>query len=332
MVSKKTAEKLRRAARTAAAAGVAAACLLMLLPYAFAVTYRAPARTPAPFPVTVDPRTKTIHESPLVDAQLAKENGTLAAAAADAGLAIDSLFAALTGMPWYRLLAAVDAPRIVPLYPGERKEQVAMAFGTQLGWSADDRAAFLAATSSEPSLPDGTFSPGTYAVTPGETPQQVRALTNDRFDADILARYSTSTEAVIPLAETLTIASMIERETSNPDEMRTISGIIWNRLFIGMRLQIDATVQYAKGTSANGWWPPMRPADARIKSPFNTYANAGLPPSPISNPSVAAVLAALNPYQTPCFYYFHDAAGGFHCAATYAEHVALLKKYYGRGK
>ena len=116
--------------------------------------------------------------------------------------------------------------------------------------------------------------------------------------------------------------------------MRIISGIIWNRLFANMNLQIDATVQYAKANKAsvNSWWPAVLPRDISIKSPYNTYTNPGLPPTPIANPSVAAILAALNPVSTPCFYYFHDKMGQFHCSTTYAEHVALLKKYYGQGK
>lgn len=116
--------------------------------------------------------------------------------------------------------------------------------------------------------------------------------------------------------------------------MRLISGIIWNRLFINMNLQIDATLQYAKAntSAANSWWPAPLPADRFRKSPYNTYLNKGLPPAPIASPSVASVLAALNPKNTSCMFYFHDSAGRFHCSDTYDQHVALLKKYYGRGK
>jgi UPF0755 protein len=74
------------------------------------------------------------------------------------------------------------------------------------------------------------------------------------------------------------------------------------------------------------------PGDQYRKSAYNTYLHPGLPPTPIANPSVASVLAALNPKNTPCLFYFHDAAGGFHCSETYTGHVTLLKKYYGRGK
>ena len=115
--------------------------------------------------------------------------------------------------------------------------------------------------------------------------------------------------------------------------MRDISGIIWNRLFINMPLQLDASLQYAKGTdSKTSWWPQVRPADKYIESDFNTYANKGLPPAPISNPSLDAIIAALNPKKTECMYYFHDQRGGFHCNETYEEHVAALKRIYGQGR
>ena len=116
--------------------------------------------------------------------------------------------------------------------------------------------------------------------------------------------------------------------------MRLISGIIWNRLFMNMNLQIDATVQYAKANNraVSSWWPKVLPADISRKSPYNTYLHSGLPPTPIANPSVASVLAALNPKSTSCLFYFHDSMGQFHCTDTYAAHVALLKKYYGQGK
>ena len=112
--------------------------------------------------------------------------------------------------------------------------------------------------------------------------------------------------------------------------MRYISGVIWNRLFIDMPLQIDATLQYARGTPGNNrtWWPVPVPRDKYIDSPYNTYQNIGLPPEPISNPSVDAIIAALNPRATDCLFYFHDTHGNFHCTATYEEHVELLREYY----
>ncbi|HMO78075.1 MAG TPA: endolytic transglycosylase MltG [Candidatus Paceibacterota bacterium] len=101
-----------------------------------------------------------------------------------------------------------------------------------------------------------------------------------------------------------------------------------------MPLQLDATLQYARGSKAeeNRWWPRVVPRDKFIESPYNTYENAGLPPAPIANPSAEAVLAALNPRITECMFYFHDAKGKFYCTETYEEHVAKLKEIYGRGQ
>jgi UPF0755 protein len=98
--------------------------------------------------------------------------------------------------------------------------------------------------------------------------------------------------------------------------------------------QIDATVQYAKANDKNvsRWWPSVLPRDIYRRSPYNTYQHPGLPPTPIASPSVAAILAALNPIKTSCLFYFNDKAGAILCSDTYDEHVARLKQEYGRGK
>jgi len=110
-----------------------------------------------------------------------------------------------------------------------------------------------------------------------------------------------------------------------------LASVFYNRLVINMRLQTDPTVQYALGYDADHdtWWTtPLSLDDLKIDSPYNTYLHSGLPPTPIASPSVAAVLAALNPIKTSCLYYFSDKAGDIHCTETYAEHVKLLKEYY----
>jgi UPF0755 protein len=290
------------------------------------------------FPVTVNPESKTILQNPQVDLYLGSPGSPLQAAAGNAGGVFERVFdwiaIAINNSSWYEDLASTDG-RYVDITAGMRKEQVASAFGSVLGWTVNQKKEFLtAAPYSSLPLPEGSFSPGMYLIDKGTTPLMAQALVNQRFSQDILAHYGTSTAAVVPLNQALTIASLIEREAAGADDMRIISGIIWNRLFIGMNLQIDATLQYAKASTAAAvsWWPRVLPADQFRKSAYNTYLHPGLPPTPIASPSVASVLAALNPVKTSCLFYFHDAAGGFHCSDTYAEHVALLKKYYGRGK
>jgi hypothetical protein len=158
------------------------------------------------------------------------------------------------------------------------------------------------------------------------TPREAQSAVNARFKSDVLSHYGAAVSRRVPLDDALTIASLIERETLNGNGMRLVSGIIWNRLFSGMNLQIDATVQYAKANekSVSRWWPNVLPRDIYRRSPYNTYQNPGLPPTPIASPSVAAILAALNPIKTSCLFYFNDEAGTILCSDTYDEHVARV--------
>lgn len=299
------------------------------------------AQVPAPdqFPISVDPYNKLIVENAEANAFFASPQSPFQAAAGNAGgffsRAFEWIATAIADAPWYRSIAAVDAPRFVTIAAGLRKEQVASMFAKELDWNTKQQKEFLTATSSS-SLPlvEGSFSPGTYAVYAGMTPLEAQALVNERFTNDILSHYGPTIAEHVPLAQALIIASLIQRETIGTSDMRLVSGVIWNRLFINMNLQLDATLQYAKANqkSAKSWWPKVVPADAYLRSAHNTYLHGGLPPTPIANPSVAAVIAALNPEKTPCLFYFNDPKGNILCTNSYKEHVALLKKVYGRGK
>ena len=89
------------------------------------------------------------------------------------------------------------------------------------------------------------------------------------------------------------IASMIDREALVPAERAVVAAVIWNRLRKGMLLQIDATIQYALGKTK----PVLTYDDLKIDSPYNTYKHPGLPPTPISNPGLAALQAAAEPVR-----------------------------------
>ena len=108
-----------------------------------------------------------------------------------------------------------------------------------------------------------------------------------------------------------------------------MAGIIINRLNLGMPLQVDASVQYAVGTSKD-WWPILSLADLKINSPYNTYKFTGLPPTPIANPGLSSLKAAFNPAVTDYLYYIHDSTGQIHYAKTLAEHNANVAKYIGK--
>lgn len=281
---------------------------------------------PLPFPVGVDPARKTITEQPAIDTYFKEQ---ISSAVPSAKNWSSRTLAALSQYAWYQNLASLSS-RILVIQAGERKEEIAQNIGKILRWDRRHKLEFLTAViERDPILPEGKFMPHTYIVSRNIIPLEVANLVSRRFDREIYSRYPETIQKKVSLEDALIIASLLEREGKDFEDMRLISGIIWNRLFSGMKLQLDATLQYVKGSkNSQPWWPRVLPADKQLASPFNTYQNAGLPPSPISNPSANAILAALNPRKTDCMYYFHDKESLIHCSATYKEHVALIEKYY----
>lgn len=239
----------------------------------------------------------------------------------------DTILVGFSNWGPYQHLASPQALRYVRITAGMRKEEVAETIGRGLGWSSEQKKIFLGLRLNAEPL-EGYFFPGVYAFPASASPKTVKALLLERFNAEVRARYATSTANVISMNTAITIASILEREAAGRSDMRLISGIIWQRIFAGMSLDIDATLQYAKGNATNGWWPPVEPSDKFIASPYNTYRNKGLPPTPISSPSLEAIYAALNPQKTNCLYYFHDTRRVIHCSPTYKQHLALIDRYY----
>jgi len=125
------------------------------------------------------------------------------------------------------------------------------------------------------------------------------------------------------LKEIITMASIIEKESADSDERQIVSGILWKRLEKGMPLQVDATFLYINGKGS----ADLTKDDLNDPSPYNTYRNKGLPPGPIGNPGLDAIIAALYPKESPYFYYLHDKKGKIYFAKTFNEHVRNKKKY-----
>lgn len=317
----------------AIAALIGALLILFFLFPSFVVWQQTNPNAYSPFPVSVDPIKKIINRNPSADAMFYVPTPT-EAAAIDAKNILVAIGRVIASTPVYQFAAAGGAvPSIVTVNPGLRKEQVAALFSKRLGWDTNQQRQFTQLPPvASAQLKEGTIAPGDYLIASGDSILAVQEQVQQRFQDEVLSRYTSTVQKIVPLEQGLTIASIIERETSDPQEMRIISGIIWNRLFAGMKLQMDSTLQYAKATGKGAWWPQLSPRDKYIDSPYNTYQNEGLPPDPIAEPSTAAVLAALNPAKTSCFYYFHDDNGVIHCSETYDGHVAMLKKYYGQGR
>lgn len=210
--------------------------------------------------------------------------------------------------------------------PGWRKEQIANRLVTQLNWTPEQKEEWLTIdTAKSASYTEGVFYPDTYLIPSAQSPAQVADRFVDRFQ-EVFAPYaSQAAQEGRKWTDVLTMASLIQREAGATD-MAIVSGILWNRLDKHMLLQVDATLQYIKGTDGN-WWPVPLSADKYIESPFNTYLHTGLPPHPIAEPSLAAINAALHPQKTSCLYYLHDPKGIIHCSDTYQGQVKNVNKY-----
>jgi UPF0755 protein len=126
------------------------------------------------------------------------------------------------------------------------------------------------------------------------------------------------------------IASMIDREAQAPSERPVVAAVIWNRLRKDMLLQIDATIQYALGKTK----PVLTYDDLKIDSPYNTYKHLGLPPTPISNPGLAALKAAANPSDDKYLYYVarNDGTGRHYFSTTYEQFLVDKAKSEANAK
>jgi UPF0755 protein len=120
------------------------------------------------------------------------------------------------------------------------------------------------------------------------------------------------------------LASLVEREGRSPQVRTEIAGILLKRYNMGMKLDLDATLQYALGyqPQEKSWWKRhLTRDDKEIDSPYNTYTHRDLPPTPICNPSLSSLEAVANANpKTPYLYYYHDSKGNSYYAKTLEEH------------
>lgn len=249
--------------------------------------------------------------------------------------------------------------KFVNIPAGLRREEIAEKFARVLSWNQSDISEFIKTAPSDDRGPlDGYYLPGSYWVkttaTGAEVAHQMLRNFNTQVSEKILAKNtagSTSSsnksqkpltkEQKINLDTAVRIAAIIQKE-AGPNDMKLVSGVIWNRIFKGMTLDMDATLQYAKanklasadsvnglasGSSTFDWWPNPESKDKFIDSPFNTYENKGLTPIAIANPSIDAISAAYNPTKTDCLFYLHDTKGKIHCTKTYQAHKDNVQKY-----
>jgi UPF0755 protein len=169
----------------------------------------------------------------------------------------------------------------------------------------------------------GYLFPDTYGFDPHVTPETVIATLTQTFTektAPLEAEFTASSRS---RKDIIIMASILEKEAANAEEMPMIAGILWKRIDRGIALQVDAPLTLMLGkTSAE-----LTVTDLAMKSPYNTYVHKGLPPAPIDNPGLDAISAALHPVSSPYLYYLHDSKGTVHYASTFEEHKANKQKY-----
>ena len=183
---------------------------------------------------------------------------------------------------------------------------------------AFDQASFMKAVWDK----EGYLFPDTYFFLPDETAEGAVETLSLNFERKILSIQKERESFGKQLSDVVIMASLLEKEASKTEDRKIIAGILWKRLAIDMPLQVDAALLYI-----NGGHVPTG-ADTKIDSPYNTYLYRGLPPTPIANPGLDAITAAITPVKTEYFYYLSDDDGVIHYAKTFEEHQENQQKYF----
>lgn len=218
----------------------------------------------------------------------------------------------------------------VTIPEGYRREQIAFLFEKTFSLESTDFVdQFLVLTKGK----EGRLFPDTYLFPREITAQLVVSTLENTFDKRIATLQSAIDSSSLSEEEIITMASLVERETITEAERPIVAGILFNRLNLGMPLQVDAGVQYALAnrdcvplTASCEWWPTPLRGDLEIESPYNTYLFQGLPPAPVANPGLASISAVVSPEDSDYLYYIHN-EGKIYYARTLEEHNANVAKY-----
>ena len=173
---------------------------------------------------------------------------------------------------------------------------------------------------------EGRFYPDTYAYSKGASDVAVLKRAQRAMQRQLEMAWAERPPGT-PLRnadEALTLASIVEKETGVSSDRGHVASVFSNRLRIGMPLQTDPTVIYGLGESFDG---NLRKRDLSTDSPYNTYLRTGLPPTPISMPGRASLLAAVRPDNTKALYFVSRGDGSSQFSETLAEHNRAVNQY-----
>lgn len=247
----------------------------------------------------------------------------------DTGMGASAIVAALQATP------DAKAPTIV-LTEGMTAQQMATKIARAgLGITADQylqevehgtfSESFLAGRPAGAAL-EGFLFPDTYAVPAGTSAHGLVQMQLDAFAAKAEPVLGGPSSAGLTAYRSLILASIVEREARTDADRPKVAGVLVNRLSQGMMLQVDATVAYGLGI------PGQEPNSDQLKqdTPYNTYTRKDLPPTPISNPGVASITAAMTPASIPDLFYVSDGCGNNHYAVSESDFEKIKAQYVGQ--
>lgn len=217
----------------------------------------------------------------------------------------------------------------VTIPEGFRREEVAQKLVSDMGLTQARASTFSQDFLDKTANKEGYLFPDTYLVPLSVDVDTVVSVMENNFEKKYADAQKTQTVRLTK-QQAVILASIVQREAISPEDMRGVASVLENRLAIGMPLGSDVTLEYALGYQPleKTWWKKDLTAnDLTFKSLYNTRINAGFPPTPISNPGLVALQAALNPPQSDYLYYLSDSSGKLHFAKTLDEHNANIQKY-----
>jgi len=173
---------------------------------------------------------------------------------------------------------------------------------------------------------EGYLFPDSYHFSPGLSEKEIINIFLKNFASHLSSIYLSSSASSHNFYEVLTMASLLEKEVRSPKDKAMVADILWRRLKEGIPLQVDAALCYAQNKSFRNC--RLTKQSFQIDSPYNLYRHRGLPPTPIDNPGLESIKAALHPQANDYWYYLTDRKTGKTIfSRTFEEHKAARRKY-----
>ncbi len=228
-----------------------------------------------------------------------------------------------------KMAKGIQDPVSVVILPGTTSDRLSESVSAKLNFKQDELqealtdSTFLEEKGFSAEQLFGRMLPETYLVYWTSTPKEFVNKVLREFDNAITEEFRNKADELdYTLDEIVTLASIVEWEAKNQEEKPRISGLYWNRLERGMRLQADPTVNFALGERRR-----LLFEDYQIDHPYNTYMNRGLPPGPITNPSLSTIKATLFPEDHDYLYMVANPEGGHVFTKSFREHQIESEKW-----